>query len=271
MALLSREMLSHRFPWLSTEGIAAGSLGLSREGSFDGPALLAAFRRKARALGVTYLAQDAVGFTRTGELADGVILDDGAVVGCDIAINAAGPWSARVAAVLGLELPVRARKRMVYVLSCHADLPGCPLVIDPSGVWFRREGRHFLAGRSPTGLEADPDEPPLTVEDAMFEDIIWPVIAARVPAFETLKVASAWAGYYEFNLFDQNGVVGPHPAAPNVLHATGFSGHGMQHAAAVGRGVAELIVDGGYRTLDLSPLAFTRLLQGRPLVEQSVV
>ena len=271
VALLSREMLNQRFPWLSTEGIAAGSLGLSREGSFDGPALLAGFRRKARALGVTYLAQDAVGFARTGELADGVILADGAVVGCDVAVNAAGPWSSRVAGFLGIDLPVRARKRMVYVLSCQASLTGCALVIDPSGVWFRREGQHFLAGRSPVGLEADPDEPPLTVEDAMFDDIIWPVIAARVPAFGTLKVSSSWAGYYEFNLFDQNGVVGPHPAAPNVLHAAGFSGHGMQHAAAVGRGVAELIVDGGYRTLDLSPLAFTRLLQDRPLVEQSVV
>ena len=271
VALLSPQALNRRFPWLSTEGVAAGSLGLSREGSFDGPALLAAFRRKARTLGVEYVAQDATGFTHEGELVSGVRLADGAVVGCDVAVNAAGPWSARVAAFLGIDLPVRARKRMVYVLACHASLPDCPLVIDPSGVWFRREGQHFLAGRSPSGLEADPDEPPLVVEDAMFEDIIWPVIAARVPAFETLKVASAWAGYYEMNLFDHNGIVGAHPEAPNVIHAAGFSGHGMQHAAAVGRGVAELILDGGYRTLDLSPLAFTRLLQNRPLLEHAVV
>ncbi len=269
--LLPREVLNRRFPWLSTDGVAAGSWGRSREGSFDGPALLAAFRRKARSLGVEYVAQDATGFTLDGGRVSGVRLADGVVLGCDVAVNAAGPWSARVAGFLGIDLPVRARKRMVYVLSCHASLPDCPLVIDPSGVWFRREGPYFLTGRSPSGLEDDPDEPELTVEDAMFEDVIWPTIAARVPAFETLKLASAWAGYYEMNLFDHNGVVGPHPAAPNVVHATGFSGHGMQHAAAVGRGVAELLVDGGYRTLDLSPLAFTRLLRNRPLVEHGVV
>ena len=56
VALLSCEVLNRRFPWMSTDGLAAGSLGLSREGSFNGPALLAAFRRKATALGVTYIA-----------------------------------------------------------------------------------------------------------------------------------------------------------------------------------------------------------------------
>ncbi len=271
VALVACDEWRRRFPWLSTEGVAGGSLGLSREGSFDGPALLAALRRKARSLGVEYVAQDATGFTRDGARVGGVKLADGAVVGCDVAVNAGGPWSARVAGFLGIDLPVRARKRMVYVFSCHASLPDCPLVIDPSGVWFRREGRHFLTGRCPGGGEDDPDEPPLVVEEAMFEDIIWPALALRVPAFETLKLASSWAGYYEMNLFDHNGVVGPHPDAPNVIHAAGFSGHGMQHAAAVGRGVAELILDGGYRTLDLAPLAFTRLLEGRPLLERAVV
>ena len=276
VALMSPAALRERYPWLSTEGVAEGSLGLTREGSFDGPALLAAFRRKARSLGVEYIARDATGFVRSGGRmaggrVTGVRLADDVVVECDMAVNAAGPWSARVAAWLGIDLPVRARKRMVYVVSCHDELPGCPLVIDPSGVWFRREGRHFLAGRSPVGGEPDPDEPPLEVEHAMFEDIVWPAIAARVPAFEVLKVVSAWAGYYEMNLFDHNGVVGPHPAAANVIHAAGFSGHGMQHSPAVGRGVAELVADGGYRTLDLSPLAFTRLLENRPLLERSVV
>ena len=271
VALLTPEAIRARFPWLTTEGVAEGSLGLSREGSFDGPGLLAAFRRKARALGVAYVAQDAVGFVRDGERVAAVALADGSTVPCDVAVNAGGPWSARVAAMLGIDLPVRARKRMVYVLACRAALPDCPLVVDPTGIWFRREGAHFLTGRCPGEGEADPDEPPLEVDEAMFYDIIWPVLAARVPAFEAVRIASSWAGYYELNLFDHNGIVGPHPAAPNVVHVTGFSGHGMQHAPAVGRGVAELIVDGGFRTLDLSPLAFTRLIERRPLLERNVV
>jgi glycine/D-amino acid oxidase-like deaminating enzyme len=190
---------------------------------------------------------------------------------CDVAVNAAGPWSARVAAWAGIDLLVRARKRMVYVVACRDPLPGCPLVIDPTGIWFRREGQHYLTGRSPGGGESDPDEPPLEVDEDMFHDVIWPVLAARAPAFEAIRVQASWAGYYEMNLFDHNGVIGPHPDAPNLIHAAGFSGHGMQHAPAVGRGVAELVATGRYQTLDLSPLAFTRLVEGRRLVERNVV
>ncbi len=211
------------------------------------------------------------GSSAHGERVSGVRLADGSVLACDVAVNAAGPWSARVAAALDIDLPVRARKRMVYVIACREDLPRCPLVIDPSGVWFRREGQCFLTGRSPGPGEDDPDEPPLEVDEAMFNDIIWPVIAARVPAFEAVRLQSSWAGYYEMNLFDHNGIIGPHPSCPNVIHATGFSGHGMQHSPAVGRGVAELIAGGGYETLDLSPLAFTRLVEQRPLLERNVV
>ncbi len=271
VALLSPAGLRARFPWLSTDGVAEGSLGLSREGSFDGPALLAAFRRKARSLGVRYVPREATGFARAGAAVTGVLLDDGAAVECDMAVIAAGPWSGAVAARLGIDLPVRPRKRMVYVVACRAELPGCPLVIDPTGIWFRREGTMILTGRSPGPGEDDPDEPPLEVEEAMFNDVIWPALAARVPAFEALRLASSWAGYYEMNTFDHNGVVGAHPALSNVVFATGFSGHGMQHAPAVGRGVAELVAAGGYETLDLAPLAFTRLLAGQPLLERNVV
>lgn len=271
VALLSPAALAARFAWLSVEGVAEGSLGLSREGSFDGPGLLAAFRRKARALGVTYLAREARGFRRARARVAGVVLDDGAVVGCDVCVIAAGPWSGQVAAWLGLDVPVRPRKRMVYVVACRAELADCPLVIDPTGIWFRREGAVFLTGRSPGPGEDDPDEPPLEVDEAMFTELIWPVIAGRVPAFEALRLTSSWAGYYEMNLWDHNGLVGPHPELPNAIFATGFSGHGMQHSPAVGRGVSELIAAGGFETLDLSPLATARLAEGRRVVERNVV
>ena len=82
---------------------------------------------------------------------------------------------------------------------------------------------------------------------------------------------NAWAGYYEMNTFDQNGIVGPHPEITNLYFANGFSGHGIQQSPAVGRGIAELIVHGGYRTLDLSPLGYDRLVAGRPLVERNII
>jgi FAD-dependent oxidoreductase domain-containing protein 1 len=101
--------------------------------------------------------------------------------------------------------------------------------------------------------------------------MMWPVLAERIPALEELKLTSSWAGYYEMNLFDHNGIVGPHPAAPNLIHATGFSGHGIQHSPATGRGVAELIAEGGYTSLDMSPLGCERLVEGRPLVERAIL
>ena len=271
VALLQPSELRTRFPWLSTEGIVAGSLGLSGEGWFDGPAMLQALRRKARKLGVTYVAQEAVGFTRAGERISGVRLADGAVLDCDVAVNAAGPWAARVANWAGVDLPVRARKRMVYVVACRTPLPDCPLVIDATGIFFRPEGLGYVCGRSPGDGEPDPDEPPLDVDDAMFFDYVWPAMAARAPAFEELKLKNSWAGYYEYNIFDHNGIIGPHPSVPNLIFANGFSGHGIQHSPATGRGVSELIADGGYLSLDLSPLGFSRVVAGEKLVERNIV
>jgi FAD-dependent oxidoreductase domain-containing protein 1 len=201
----------------------------------------------------------------------GVQLADGAVLDCDEAVITAGAWSGNVAKYLGIDLPIVPRKRMVYVIACREELPGCPLVIDPLGNWFRQEGKLFLCGRSPGDGEPDPDEPPLDVTEDMFFDHVWPALAERVPAFESVKITSSWAGYYDLNLFDHNGVVGRHPAAPNVVFAAGFSGHGMQHSPAAGRGVAELLVDGDYATLDLSPLGWQRLLNNRPMWEKNIV
>ncbi len=272
VALLTPSRLAERFPWMNVEGIAAASLGLSGEGWFDGYALLQAFRRKALSLGVTYAAQAAAGFARAGRRVTAVTLADGSTVPCDAAVNAAGPWAAKVAAMLEIDLPVRARRRCVFLFACRTELPGCPLVIDPSGIWFRADGPNFLTGAPPRSGEPDPDDAPLDeVDEQLFPDRIWPVLAGRVPAFEAVKTLKSWAGYYEYNIVDHNGIVGPHPAYENVFFANGFSGHGLQQSPAVGRGLAELIVDGGYRTLDLSPLAFDRLLQGRRLVELNVI
>jgi glycine/D-amino acid oxidase-like deaminating enzyme len=272
IALLDPADISARFPWLSTEGVAAGALGLSGEGWFDGPALHAAFRRKARALGVVFHAADAVGFDHDGAgKLTAVRLADGTKMPAEIAVIAAGGWSAPIAATIGIELPIRPRRRMVFVVACRERLQNCPLLIEPGGVWMRPEGDRFLCGRSPGDGEADPDEPPLEVDEAMFFDRVWPVLAARIPAFAELKLTASWAGYYDMNLFDSNGVVGRLPGVGEIFVASGFSGHGMQHAPGIGRGMAELIVSGHYRSLDLAALAPDRIVAGEKLVERNVV
>ena len=268
VVLLDPAALRGRFPWLCTDGVAAGSLGLDGEGWFDGPALAAAFRRKARALGAAWMHGDAVGLERDGAQVAAVRLADGSRLACGAVVNAAGPHARAVAAMAGVALPVEARKRCVFVFTCPDALPGCPLVIDPSGVWWRPEGDRFIAGWSPPD---DAEDTGLDVDHALFDGVIWPALAARVPAFERVRQAGAWAGHYEFNTFDHNALLGPHPGVPNLYFANGFSGHGMQQAPGVGRGVAELILHGAYRTLDLSALSVTRVGAGRPLLERNVI
>ena len=115
--------------------------------------------------------------------------------------------------------------------------------------------RRLLAAR---GRAADPDTLDLEVDRSRFEDFVWPELRQRVPAFESVRLLDAWAGHYEVNTLDHNAVIGPHPELPGFLFANGFSGHGLQQAPAVGRGLAEWIATGRYETLDLSPLGYER-------------
>jgi sarcosine oxidase len=271
VALLEPAELALRFPWLNVDDLAAGSLGLADEGWFDAYALLQAFRRKARSLGVEYLAGEVTGLERDGGRIVAARLGDGSRIACDWLVNAAGPRAATVAEMAGLELPVRPRKRHVYHFDCRTRVEGAPLTIDPSGVYFRPESPAYIGGYSPREGEPDPDTLDLVSDRTPFEEVVWPALARRVPAFEAIRLMDTWAGHYAVNTFDHNALLGPHPEVPNFLFANGFSGHGLQQAPAVGRGLAEWIATGAYRTIDLEPLAYRRIIEGRPLRELNVV
>lgn len=263
--LLDPAGLAGRFPTISGEGVALASHGTANEGWFDGPALMQGFRRKARERGVEYVEDEVVGLA-----AHKVTLRSGRTINARTIVIAAGPWSGEVAAMAGIALPVEPRRRSVFVFDCRETLPLLPLTIDPSGVWFRPEGRLYLAGTTPAPGN-DPAGAPLEVQHQEWDDMVWPALAHRVPAFEAAKVVNSWAGYYEYNTFDQNGIVGRHPEIDSLVFATGFSGHGIQQSPAVGRAVAELIVHGSYRTLDLSLFGYERISAGRPVRELNVV
>jgi glycine/D-amino acid oxidase-like deaminating enzyme len=270
VALLAPDELVRRFPWLDTAGIALGSLGLDGEGWFDGYGLLQLLRRRAQAAGARYVTDEAIGFDLAGRRITAVRLAGGAPLPCDLVVNAAGPWAAAVAGWAGIDLPVRPRRRSVYVIDCRDRPARFPLTIDPCGLWFRPEGAYTICGM-PAVREPDPDEPPLEVEYERFEPEIWPALARRVPAFAAVKLVGGWAGYYDYNTFDQNGIVGPASGFDNLILANGFSGHGLQQAPAVGRGVAEWIAEGRYVSLDLSPLGYERIIEGRPLREDNII
>ena len=170
----------------------------------------------------------------------------------------------------GVPLPVAAHRRCVFVFDTPEPLVDCPLVIDTSGAWFRPEGGSFIGSISPPEAE-DVAGLPLEVDHRLWEEALWPALAARVPAFDTVRLRTAWAGYYEVNTFDHNAILGPHPELANLLFANGFSGHGIQQAPAVGRAIAERIVHGRYVSLDLSVFDYGRIAAGRRLVERNVI
>ena len=269
--LLTPAELRARFPWLETDDLALASLGLAGEGWFDAYALLQGFRRKARSIGVEERVGEVVDVMADGDRVAGVRLADGSTIEADWVINAAGPRAAEVAAMAGVELPVRPRKRTVYHLESPVSLGAAPLVIDPGGVYFRPEGPSYVSGWSPRDGEPDPDTLDLVADRAAFESLVWPTLAQRVPAFDQLRLLDAWAGHYEVNTLDHNAIVGPHTRLRNFLLANGFSGHGLQQAPAVGRGLAEWITTGRYETLDLSPLGYGRIERDEPIRELSVI
>lgn len=270
VVLLTPDELGDRFPWLAVADLGLGSLGVAGEGWFDGYALLAALRRKARSLGVEYVAAEVMDVRVADDRVRSVVLDDGRTVPCGRLVNAAGPWAGAVAALAGVELPIEPRRRCVFAFDAPEPPGDCPLVIDPTGAWFRPDGGSFIGAIPPT---ADEDRAglPLQVDHRLFTERLWPVLAARVPAFDRLRVSGAWAGYYEVNTVDHNAILGPHPDLANLLFANGFSGHGIQHAPAVGRAIAELVVHGRYLSLDLSVFGYERLAAGRRIVERNII
>ena len=266
-ALLDRAALRARFPWLQTEDLALGRLGLEGEGWFDGPALHRAFLAKARHQGAQVL-QDRVLHAKTP---DHIALASGAVWCCKHFVCAAGAWSGALASASGIALAVHPALRTVFVLSCPDELPGMPLVIDPSGFWIRPEGRHFLLGFPPRGSILGAGPARLEPQWQEFDEAAWALLAQRLPAFAAMRIESAWAGYYEMHALDHNAVIGAHPEKPFFHFLCGFSGHGMQHAPGAALALAEQILGSGSRSLELSALGYRRVLENAPYRERNVI
>jgi glycine/D-amino acid oxidase-like deaminating enzyme len=269
---LAAAELGERYPWMNTDDLSIGSLGRCGEGHFDAYTLMQFFIGEAKERGVKFVKGELAKLEMTDSRVRQVILADGRSYECGYLVNAAGTGAAAVAELAGVALPVEPRKRCVFVIDCPAadSLRNCPHLIDYSGVFLKPMGPHFVTGAPPPGEQAVARDD-FAVDHALFQEVVWPQLAMRVPVLEELKVVNAWAGHYAYNLFDQNAIIGPHPKVRNLIFANGFSGHGVQQAPAVGRGVAELINHGEYRSLDLSALGFDRILERRPVVELNVI
>lgn len=278
VVLWTPDELAEAFPHLRVDDIELASYGLSGEGWFDNTGLMMGFRNKARAQGADYVKDRVVEIARDGARVTGVTLASGAQVSAGTVVNASGPRGGLTARMAGLDAPIEPRKRTLFVFDCAKSPEGTarvnggrlPLMIDVTGVHCRPEGRYFLVGGVP-----DDDTPPafddFEPNHAEFEEQCWPALAARSEAFEAIKLVRFWAGHYDYNVLDQNLIVGRHPEVSNFVYANGFSGHGLQQSPAVGRAVAELLTYGGYRSLDLSEVGYERVVENRPFLEKAVI
>lgn len=270
--LLSRNEIAARFPFYALDDILLGSINTRDEGYWDGGTLFDWLRRSARSRGVEYIANEVVAMTRDGDRIRSVTLASGEEIACGQVVNASGPRAARTAAMAGIPLPVEPRRRFNWVYTAEKPLDrALPLTIDPSGVHTRQDGpTTYMAGAAPeVDLAVAPDD--FRMDHTRWEDHVWPIIAARIPQFEALRVVTEWVGHYAYNTLDQNAIVGPHPEVSNLLFQNGFSGHGLQQAPAMGRALAEMITYGGFRSLDMTPMRFDRILSQMPSVETAVI
>jgi glycine/D-amino acid oxidase-like deaminating enzyme len=261
--------LGRQFPWLNVDDLFAASFGSRDEGWFDNIGLLQGLRAAARRAG----AVEHVGRAEGLEPRDNwdVRLTDGTVLSASEVVVAAGTGARPLLRSIDEEIPVENRKRVVYVI----DAPGmrhreAPLIVDPAGLWMRPEGSHWICARTPREDPAvDPED--FTIPDQDFEEDLWPLLAHRCPGFERLRVLRHWVGHYDMNVIDANAIVGRWPGREELYVLNGFSGHGLQQAPAVGRGIAELIVEGRYVSLDLSELGPERLFNSIVKPETTII
>lgn len=271
--IMSVDEIKRDYPFYNLDDIILGSHNLLDEGYFDGNSLFDWWKRKAKENGAEYVTNEVTAMTRNkaGRQVESVILKSGDVVNCGIVVNASGPRAILTARMAGIEIPVEPRKRYTYIFDAQHPLDrDLPLTINPCGVHMRSDGIYYLAGCPPD------DDPAVDYDDfqedfSIWEEKVWPAIAARIPQFETIKLINSWVGHYAYNTFDQNAILGPHDQVENFIFVNGFSGHGFQQSPAMGRGTAEFIVYGEYRTLDLSPFNYDRIIQNKTFIENAVI
>ncbi len=270
---MTRDEIAAAYPFYMLDDIIGGNHNLIDEGYFDGGTIFDWWKRRACAQGVEYIHNEVVAMGRnpSGTRVETVTLSTGEVIACGTVVNCSGPRAVVTSRMAGIEVPIEPRKRYTFIFDAETPLDrDLPLTIDPSGVHMRTDGQYYLAG-------CPPDEDPAVDYDDFIEDHsiwqekVWPIIATRVPAFEAVKLINSWVGHYAFNTFDQNAVIGPHTQVENFVFVNGFSGHGLQQSPALGRGVAEWLAYGEYRSIDLQDFGFERIESQTAFREKAVI
>lgn len=265
---LEPDELEREFPSMYVDDLGA-AVHSPDDGWLDPHSVLTGFRNKAKSLGARFLADEVVGLTREGDHVTSALLKSGQRVSAGQFVNAAGAWAKDVCAMLGVKVPIEPLRRFEHYFESQDPIEPLPYLKDTQRLAFRPEGGGYSGG-VPTL-----DEPRgynFAVDRAYFDNAVWPALAHRFPQFERTKCHSTLPGLYDQNDFDGNVIIGPGADGLANFHMlSGFSGHGLMHAPGCGRAMAELLLFGEYRTIDLTRFGWQRLLDGTPLPEQGII
>ncbi len=286
---LSPDAIARRFPFLDRLHGVYNATFSPKDGLINPNLLRSYYRSEAECLGVEWIDHQVVASVslrsgKVGSVELKTIETDEAVVHYlldeklpdeaeritikpGVFINAAGCWAPRLSALYGQTTPARPVRRQVAVMHAQeVDLSPYGMVVDTSGLYFHHEAGNILAGYAvlseAPGYRFDDDA------DAYFMSEIWPRLAARSSRFERLKRVGGWAGLYAVSP-DKSAIIGAVSGFENIYEAHSFSGHGVMQSYAAGRGLAELILNGAYQTLDLSVLSGDRFEKGVLLSEET--
>ena len=247
-----------------------GATYCAEDGFVDPHGVAMGYLNRARALGVGLLRETpATGF----ELRDGALraveTPHGAI-SCELVVNAAGPYAGEVGALAGLEVPIKPYRRNIYVTEPFSAIPrSIPMTVDVgSGAYMRKEHESLLFGLS---RHDEPSSHSTTV-DWDWLDTVLEAVLNRFPILERagLSERQSWAGSYEITP-DHLPILGRMPGLANWVNAAGFSGHGVMHAPATGLLIAEEILDGRARTINIDELRIERFRSGALQAEKNVI
>jgi glycine/D-amino acid oxidase-like deaminating enzyme len=260
--------LKERFPSMRVDDLGA-AVQSPDDGWLDPYAVLMGLRKKARALGCELIDDEVTAIGCNGKLANSLALKSGSSVEAEFVVNAAGAWAQPICAMAGIEVPITPLRRYEHFFECEETIEPLPYLKDVNRLAFRTEGKGYSGG-VPTLTEKRGFN--FEIDHDYFDAVVWPALAHRFPQFERTKCRSTLPGLYDQNDFDGNPIIGPcEGECDNLYLAAGFSGHGLMHAPATGRAIAELILDRGYETLDLRRLGFGRLARGEPCPEEGII
>lgn len=246
---------------------AIGATFNQKDGLVDPNSVVAGYIGAASRLGGrSYNNVEVTGITVDAGQVRGIQTNKG-FIATPLVVNAAGPWAGLVGTMAGVEIPIISLRRQMFTTTPLPDVPAdLPFVIDfAQSLYFHREGDGLLIGMSNPaerhGFDQNVDE--------QFELVNLEAAIERLPLVEKAGMVSHWAGLYEVTP-DAHPYFGKTPV-DGFLAVGGFSGHGFMHGPVAGKLMSELILDGEFKTMDLSMLDLARFAENRLIQEYNVV